>query len=97
MLQIASDRSRPGESRVVLRLSRSAHAPATVSVSTVANCAPLATVASARLAPGGKLALHLTVQRGAGPGFFVAQVRAGSATRSVELVVPAEPEVRLLG
>jgi hypothetical protein len=90
-LQIVSDRSRPGESKVVLRLSRRAHGSKDVTVSALSECTPEATVASARLPPGGDLVLPLDAQQGSGPGFFLARI-GKSRAGSVELIVPAVPQ-----
>ena len=91
LLQIVSDRSRNGESKVVLRLSRRQRGAKDVTVSSLSECTPEATVASARLPPGGDLVLPLRAQQGSGPGYFLATVGKTGAG-SVELIVPALPQ-----
>jgi hypothetical protein len=91
LLRIASDRSRPGESVVSLRLSPRAGRDARVKVSRLAACRPGPAVASALLAPGASMGVRLTIPQGAEATVFRASARVGGRSYTVDLVVPAYP------
>jgi hypothetical protein len=93
VLQIASERSKPGELLVDLRLGGAAGHGATVRVAAIGpGCAPGPQVAAATLSGRGDLRVRLTVAREPGLGrFYLATATVAGRTYSVELIVPARP------
>ena len=83
VLQIASDRSRPAESQVTLRLARAG----VLTVTRLDECRPSSAVATATLPAGGQL--HVQLPGGSEPVAYLARARVGGRTYSTELVVPA--------
>ena len=88
VLQIASDRSKPAESRVTLRVTRAG----VLKVWRLNGCEAAESVTSATLAAGGRL--HVRLPGGREPVAYLAQEDVGDRRYTVELIVPPRRSFR---